>query len=58
LREAYKKALTDPALIKEAEKVGMDLEPGFGDAVAKMVKDAVQQPAENVELLRQIIKID
>ncbi len=58
LREAYKKALTDPALFKEAEKVGMDLEPGFGDDVAKMVREAVNQPAENVELLKKIIKVD
>jgi tripartite-type tricarboxylate transporter receptor subunit TctC len=58
LREAYKKALTDPAFIKEAEKVGMDLEPGFGEDVAKMVKEAVNQPAENVALLKQIIKVD
>ncbi len=58
LRDAYKKALTDPALLKEAEKVGMDLEPGYGEDVAKMVRSAVNQPPENVVLLKQIIKID
>jgi tripartite-type tricarboxylate transporter receptor subunit TctC len=58
LREAYRKALTDPALLKEAEKVGMDLEPGFGEDVAKMVKDAMNQPPENVEMLKKIIKAD
>jgi tripartite-type tricarboxylate transporter receptor subunit TctC len=58
LREAYKKALNDPGFLKEAEKVGMDLEPSYGEDVAKMFKEAVQQPAENVELLKKIIKID
>lgn len=58
LREAYKKALNDPGFIKEAEKVGMDLEPSYGEDVAKMFKEAVQQPAENVELLKKIIKLD
>ncbi len=58
LREAYKKALSDPALLKEAERAGMDLEAGFGDDVARMVKDAVLQPPENVEVLKKIIKVD
>ncbi len=58
LREAYKKALTDPELIKEAEKVGMELDPAFGVEVDKMIKEAMHQPEENIALLKKIIKID
>ncbi len=58
LRDAYKKALTDPALLKEAEKAAMDVEPGFGEDVHKMIIGAVKQPPENVALLKQIIKVD
>lgn len=58
LREAYKKALTDPALIKEAAKMDMDIDPGFGDDVTKLVTAAINQPAENLEILKNIIKIE
>ncbi|MDI7260718.1 MAG: tripartite tricarboxylate transporter substrate binding protein [Thermodesulfobacteriota bacterium] len=58
LRDAYKKALTDPELLKDAEKIGLDFDPGFGEDVAKMVREAIQQPEENVALLKKIIKID
>ncbi|MDI7260716.1 MAG: tripartite tricarboxylate transporter substrate-binding protein [Thermodesulfobacteriota bacterium] len=58
LKDAYKKALTDPELLKDAKKMGLDLDPGFGEDVAKMVREAIQQPEENVALLKQIIKID
>ncbi len=58
LQDAYRKACSDPALIKEAEHSGLEMDPGFGDAVAGMVKNAVNQPAENTALLRQIIKVE
>lgn len=58
LREVYKKALTDPDLIKEAEKVGMELDPAYGAEVDKMIKEAIHQPEENIALLKKIIKID
>ena len=58
LRNAYKKALTDPSLIKDAVGSGMEVDPGFGEEVDKMVRDAMSQPAENKILLKKIIKID
>ena len=58
LRNAYKKALSDPELIKDAEKMGLNIDPGFGEDVAKLVKMAIQQPEENVGLLKKIIKIE
>ncbi len=58
LRDAYKKALADPEFLKEAKMVGMDIDPGFGEDVAKTVKDALNQPAENVALLKKLIRVD
>jgi tripartite-type tricarboxylate transporter receptor subunit TctC len=56
LREAYKKALSDPNLLKEAEKMKMDIDPLIGEEVAQLIKEAVMQPADNVALLKQIVK--
>ncbi len=58
LRIAYKKALTDPALITEFERVGLDTDPSFGEDVAALVKRAVNQPPENIALLKRILKVD
>ncbi len=58
LRDAYKKTLTTPDFLKEAEKMGLDIEAGFGDEVAKLMKEAVNQPEENVTLLRSLIKFE
>jgi tripartite-type tricarboxylate transporter receptor subunit TctC len=58
LRDAYKKALTNPDFLKEAEKMGMDIEAGFGDEVTKLMKEAVNQPEENITLLRSLIKFE
>ncbi len=56
LRTAYKKALTNPDLVKEFERIGMDTDPGFGEDVAVMIKKAVNQPPENVALMKKILK--
>jgi tripartite-type tricarboxylate transporter receptor subunit TctC len=58
LRDAYKKAVTNPEFRKDAEKMGLDLEPGFGDEVTKLMKEAVNQPEENITLLRSLIKFE
>jgi tripartite-type tricarboxylate transporter receptor subunit TctC len=58
LRDAYKKALADPEFLKDAAKMDLDLDPGFGDDVARLVKAGINQPQENLEILRKIIKIE
>ena len=58
LREAYRKALGDPELIKEAEKIGLDFDPAFGDDAGRMMAEAINQPPENLALLKEIIKIE
>jgi tripartite-type tricarboxylate transporter receptor subunit TctC len=56
LRDAYKKALTDPELIKDAKKYSLDLDPAYGDDVQKLIADGINQPAENIKMLKDIIK--
>ena len=56
LRDAYRKALSDPELLKEAEKMQMDIDPLVGEDVANLVKNAMDQPAENIALLKQVVK--
>lgn len=58
LRDAYKKALTDPNLLNEAAKMDMDIDPGFGDNVAKLVKAAINQPPDNMAILKKIIQVE
>jgi tripartite-type tricarboxylate transporter receptor subunit TctC len=58
LRESYKKAVTDPELLKEAEKVGMEFDPGFGEDVARIIREVMNQPEENIVMLKKIIKFE
>ncbi len=58
LRDAYKKAVEDPAFLKESAKVDMDIDAAIGEEVAGMIKQALNQPPENLALLRNIIKVD
>jgi tripartite-type tricarboxylate transporter receptor subunit TctC len=57
LREAYKKALTDPELIQYAKKIQLDIDPAYGEDVQKLIFDAINQPPENLKMLKEIIKL-
>ncbi len=57
LRDAYKKALTDPELLREATKSALSIEADYGENVATLVKAAVNQPQENMKILKKIIKV-
>ena len=48
--------ITDGSSI--VERSGMDMDHSFGEDVAKMVRNAVNQLAENIALLKQIIKVE
>ncbi len=58
LRDAYMKTMSDPAFLKDTAKVDMDIDAAIGEEVAGMIKRALNQPRENLALLREIIKID
>lgn len=56
LTEAYRKALTDPGLLAEAQKAQVPIDPLFGQDVARAVEEALDQPPENVALLKKILR--
>ncbi len=58
LRDAYQKALNDPQLIADGKKMLLDFDPAFGEDVQKRVMNVLNQPPENIALLKKIIKID
>ena len=53
LRKAFMAALTDPALLAEAEKMKLDIEPISGDEVQAMVAQLFATPARIVERAKQ-----
>lgn len=51
LRAAYKRALSDKGLQARAAKLGLPLDPDFGDDVLHQVRAALNQPPETIALL-------
>ncbi len=51
LRAAYEKALSDPGLLAEAERLGIPIEPAWGEDVAAVVRDALNQGPGTVEII-------
>src|SRR5688572_13150461 len=52
LREAYKKALEDKELQEKAARLGRSVEPAYGDDVAKMIKEALNQTPGVIAVVR------
>ncbi len=57
LRLAYQRALSDPDLLAEAEKLGIPIEPAYGDDVAQMVGAALNQSPETVEIIAAAVDV-
>lgn len=53
LQDAYRKALADPELRAKAEKLGSTIAPAVGDEVLKMIKIALDQPADTIAILKE-----
>lgn len=51
LREALEKSLKDPALLEEAKKTKVEIEPLGGDGTADLVKNSLTMPPELKELM-------
>jgi tripartite-type tricarboxylate transporter receptor subunit TctC len=56
LRAAYRKALEDPEMQAKAEKLERSVEPAYGEDVAEMIKAALNQPPEIVEMLKKTLE--
>lgn len=57
LRTAYKRAMEDKELQARMEKIGLPLDPAYGDDVLKKVKAALNQSPETVALLGKTLNI-
>jgi tripartite-type tricarboxylate transporter receptor subunit TctC len=57
LRAAYEKSLTDPDLLAEAEKLGIPIQPAYGDTVTGLVGDALNQSPETVEIIAAAVNV-
>jgi tripartite-type tricarboxylate transporter receptor subunit TctC len=56
LRAAYKSALEDKDLLEKAKKLGLPIEPAYGDDVLKKVREALNQSPETVALLKNALE--
>jgi tripartite-type tricarboxylate transporter receptor subunit TctC len=55
IREAYNKAINDPALIAEAEKRRLDLDPETGEELDKLAKEVMTTPSDIIEKVKKLI---
>jgi len=58
LRTGYKNALSDPDLLAEAKKLDIPIEPAFGEDVARMVNNALNQSPETVEIIAAAVNVE
>jgi len=57
LRAAYKQAMEDKDLQARAEKGGRPVEPAYGEDVARLVKEAMNQPPKTIALLAAALDV-
>ena len=55
IRHAFKQAINDPALIAEAEKRRLDLDPEYGEELDKLAKEVMTTPPDIVERVKKLI---
>jgi len=58
LRDAYWASVSDPELIAEAEKLGIPIEPANGADVEELVKAALNQSPETVEIIAAAVDVE
>jgi tripartite-type tricarboxylate transporter receptor subunit TctC len=55
MRDAYAKAMHDPALIEEAKKSQMDMEHTPGEELQTLMKELMNQPREVIERVKRVL---
>jgi tripartite-type tricarboxylate transporter receptor subunit TctC len=55
LRDAFVRATSDPAFVAEANKKQLDVEPIRGEELEALAKEVINQPAEVVERLKELL---
>jgi tripartite-type tricarboxylate transporter receptor subunit TctC len=56
MRDAFTKAMNDPALMAEAQKRQWDLDPLGGDELEAIAKEVVVQPPEVIERMKKLLE--
>jgi tripartite-type tricarboxylate transporter receptor subunit TctC len=56
LRSAFRMAMEDKELLAKTDKLGLPIEPAYGDTVLEMIKAALKQSPETVALLAESLK--
>jgi hypothetical protein len=49
------KALTDPALLAQAEKFNMEIEPTGGEELETLARDVMTQPPDVIERMKKLL---
>ena len=55
LRDAFNKSISDPALLAEAEKRKLEIDPVSGEELQSLAKDVIAVPPDVVERVKKII---
>jgi tripartite-type tricarboxylate transporter receptor subunit TctC len=55
LREAYAKAIADPALLAEAAKRGWEVDPTTGEELQALSREVMAQPREVIERMKWVL---
>ncbi|HEX2228069.1 MAG TPA: hypothetical protein VHM64_13095, partial [Candidatus Binatia bacterium] len=56
LREAFTKAMSDPALLADAQKRKWDLDPLPGEQLEAISKEIMVQPPEVIERMKKLLE--
>jgi hypothetical protein len=56
LRDAFNKAMSDPALIADAQKRKWDLDPLTGEELEATAKEIMVQPPEVIERMKKLLE--
>jgi tripartite-type tricarboxylate transporter receptor subunit TctC len=55
IRDAFNKAINDPALLAEAEKRRLDIDPATGEELESLAKEVMTAPPDVVEKVKRIL---
>lgn len=58
LRDALWKAMNDPELQQKANQAKLPVQPVSGEETAKMFREALNQPPEVIELVKELVKAE
>ena len=55
IRDAFNKTINDPALLAEAEKRRLDIDPATGEELESLAKEVMTAPPDVVEKVKKLL---